>query len=63
MGIRVCRTGKQDYPTQAKAEQVLATIRQNNLNSALSGLHVPNRVYECEHCGGWHLTHRKQKRK
>lgn len=60
--IRVCRTGKQDYPTKEKAEEVLATIRRGNMNAPMSGLHVPNRVYECEYCGGWHLTHRKQKR-
>lgn len=63
MTLRICRTGKAGYPTQEKAEQVLGVVRRSNLNAPLSGLHVPNRAYECPYCQEWHLTHRKPPRK
>lgn len=61
-GIRICRTGKQDYATEEEASDALQAIRQVNQNRSMSGLDVPNRVYLCDFCLAWHLTHRQKKK-
>lgn len=55
--LRICRTKKAGYPTEERALDVLATVRRSNMNRDLSGLDVPNKVYQCPYCMEWHMTH------
>lgn len=43
------------YISQKQAKEALATIRQTNQEHK-----KPIREYECEKCGGWHLTSKIQ---
>lgn len=46
--------GKYRYPSGAHARWALDVIRKRG-GRALTGK-KPNRAYQCDRCGGWHLT-------
>lgn len=46
------QTKKRRYPSQREAEEHLKDIRKLPVRPEI----IPTRCYECEHCGGWHLT-------
>lgn len=51
------RTGKRKFPTRRKAEEAFdhyATVNSVGQEWVDSGL------YQCEHCGGWHITRNVQ---
>ena len=49
----VCRSGKTVFPSEASAKAALFEVR----SSKELRYHTPIRVYRCEKCSGWHLTH------
>ena len=53
----MCKTGKEEYKTQAEARVMLATFRL----SRRQGIHTERASYKCPHCPYWHLTSQKQR--
>ncbi len=45
-----CPSSKRGYPTQEIAEGALIEARTRFVHNSAVG------VYQCEDCGGWHLT-------
>jgi hypothetical protein len=53
MSLRLCPTGKWGFFDAKTAWQRLCQIRKDPRAGC-----VPRRIYQCEHCGLWHLTSR-----
>ena len=54
-----CSTGKNQYFTKFLAETALIDIHIHRNFPPEMG---PQNVYQCEHCGDWHLTSKSPKR-
>ena len=56
MKIKLCPSGKHAYPDAASAWRTLCAMRNGARHAVNFTRRCPRRIYECPHCGFWHLT-------
>lgn len=52
-------TGKRRYSSEGEAIEILKMAKRNT-NEQRRGRNIPTRYWECEDCGGWHLSSKAQ---